>query len=80
MSMHRTSAAGKLGGIVVLICLVLIFGILGYAYITDSNTSVLDKNEILSNIESGSQDSENYTYLSSYIKKLGVGNISTYKI
>ena len=51
MSMHHASPLGKFRGAVVIICLVLILGILGYAYLSDRHTTVLDKDEILNKIE-----------------------------
>lgn len=78
MSMHHNSPLGKVRGIIIICCLVLIFGILGCAYLNDKNTTVLDKDEILNNIQN--EESLNYSYISSYIKKYGVGNVNAYKI
>lgn len=80
MSMNCTSSLGKLKGVIVICCLFLIFGILGYAYLSDMNTEVLGKDEIISRIESSAEDESNYSYISAYIKKFGVGNVNTYKI
>ena len=79
MSMHHASPLGKFRGAVVIICLVLILGILGYAYLSDKHTTVLDKDEILNKIET-TENNENYSYLSSYIKAYGIGNVNAYKI
>ena len=79
MSMHHASPFGKFKGAVVIICLVLILGILGYAYLSDRYTTVLDKDEILNKIET-TDSIDNYSYLSSYIKAYGIGNVNAYKI
>lgn len=79
MSMHHASPLGKLRGAIVIICLVLILGILGFAYLSDKHTTVLDKDEILNKIEA-TESIDSYSYLSSYIKAYGVGNVNAYKI
>ena len=78
--MGHTSPLGKIKGVIVIICLVLILGILGCAYISDSNTSVLDKDEITNKIEVMDEKGVSYSYISSYLKRYGIGNINTYKI
>ena len=75
--MHHASPLGKFRGAVVIICLVLILGILGYAYLSDRHTTVLDKDEILNKIETA-ENNENYSYLSSYIKAYGIGNVNAF--
>ena len=79
MSMHHASPFGKLKGAIVIICLVLIFSILGCAYLSDKYTTVLDKDEILNKIET-TESNDKYSYLSSYIKAYGIGNVNAYKI
>ncbi len=80
MSMGHTSPLGKVRLIVILCCFVLIFCIFGYAcFLADDNTSVLSKEEITANIETYSDDL-GYSYTASYLKKIGIGNINTYKI
>ena len=80
MTMGHTSPLGKIKGVIVIICLVLILGILGCAYISDSNTSVLDKDEITNKIEVMDEKGVSYSYISSYLKRYGIGNINAYKI
>lgn len=80
MFMHQSSPLGKLRIAVVICCLFLILGILGCAYLSDRNNSVLDKNEITSNVETLDDEDLNYSYLSSYVKKYGIGNVNAYKI
>lgn len=80
MSMHNALPIGKVRVAVIICCLVLILGILGCSYLNDKNTSVLDKDEINNKIDAAETEDLNYSYLSGYIKKYGVGNINTYKI
>jgi len=80
MSMQHASPLGKLRIAVIICCLVLILGIIGCAYLSDKNTSVLDKDKILDNVDNLDTENLDYSYLSSYIKKYGVGNINSYKI
>ena len=80
MSMNFASSLGKLKVVAIICCLVLIFSILGCSYLSDINNSVLNKDEILDNVESLTDEDPDYGYLSSYIKKYGIGNINTYKI
>lgn len=80
MSTHNASPLGKLRGVILICCLVLILGILGCAYLSDKYNTVLNKDEIISKIESSVEDDTNYSYISSYIKRYGIGNINVYKI
>ena len=80
MSMHNASPIGKVRVAVIICCLILIAGIVGCSYINDRNASVLSKDDITNKIESTDTEDSNYSYLSEYIKKYGVGNINTYKI
>ena len=80
MSMNSASLLAKVRIGVIICCFVLILGILGCSYVSDKNSSVLDKNEITNNIENTETENLDYSYLSAYIKKYGVGNINTYKI
>ena len=78
--MHHSSPLGKLRIVIIICCLGLIIGILGYAYLSDKNDSVLDSNEIIGNIEELGDEDFGYTHVSSYAKKYGIGNLNTYKI
>ena len=80
MSTHNASPLGKLRSVILICCLVLILGILGCAYLSDKYNTVLNKDEIISKIESSLEDDTNYSYISSYIKRYGIGNINVYKI
>ena len=80
MSMHHSSPLGKLRIVIIICCLGLIIGILGYAYLSDKNDSVLDSNEIIGNIEELGDEDFGYTHVSSYAKKYGIGNLNTSKI
>lgn len=80
MSMNFASSLGKLKVVAIICCLVLIFSILGCSYLSDINNSVLNKDEIINKVESLTDEDPDYEYLSSYIKKYGIGNINTYKI
>ena len=80
MAMNHTSPLGKIKGAIVIICLVLILGILGCAYISDIYTTVLSKDEITSKIEDLEGKETDYEYISSYLKRYGIGNINAYKI
>lgn len=80
MSAYRASPLGKIRVVVITCCLLLILGIFGYAYLNDKNNSVLEKEDILDRIESTQDNDFGYTYLSSYLKKYGIGNLNTYKI
>lgn len=80
MSMHYASPLGKLRIAVIICCLILILGIFGYAYIIDKNDSVIEKDDIIANIENlGSQDYD-FSYVSAYVKRYGIGNVNTYKM
>jgi carboxyl-terminal processing protease len=80
MSMHSYSPLGKLRWGVAICCVILILGIIGYAYLTDKNDSVIEKNEILEKVETLGGEDYGYTYVSSYVKKYGIENVNTYKI
>ena len=80
MSMHCCSPLGKIRTVVIISCLILIIGIFGYAYLTDKNNSVIDKDDIVLNVESIDAETATYDYVSSYLKKMGIGNLNTYKI
>lgn len=74
MSMHQSRS------FVIICCLILILGILAYAFITDTNTEVLSKEEIQTNIQAQEGKDLGYKYISSYLKKYGIGNINEYKL
>ena len=76
--MHQASPFGKIRVVVIICCLILILGIFAYAYLIDKNDVILPKDEISDNV--GSIEDSNYDFVSSYIKKYGVGNINAYKI
>ena len=78
--MHSYSPLGKLRWGVAICCVILILGIIGYAYLTDKNDSVIEKNEILEKIETLGGEDYGYTYVSSYVKKYGIENVNTYKL
>ena len=78
--MNNASFIAKVRVAVIICCFVLVLGILGCSYVTDKNSSVLDKNEITNNIENTESEVLDYSYLSAYIKEYGIGNINTYKI
>ena len=80
MSMHNASPLGKVRVAVIICCLILIAGIVGCSYLNDKNTSVLNKDEIIDKIETSDTENLDYSYLSAYIKKYGIGNINAYKI
>ena len=80
MAMNHASPLGKIKGAIVIICLVLILGILGCAYISDIYNTVLGKDEITNKIEEFEEKETDYTYVSSYLKRYGIGNINAYKI
>jgi carboxyl-terminal processing protease len=71
---------GKIRTALIICCLVLIAGIFGYAYLTGNNKTVTDKETILANVETLGSEDYGYDYVSSYIKKLGIGNLNSYKI
>lgn len=78
--MHTASPLGKLRVAVIICCLILIIGIFGYTYLTDSGKDVLTKEDISANIAEIGDKDFGYTYVSSYIKKYGIGNFNSYKI
>ena len=80
MSMHSYSPLGKLRWVVVICCVILILGIIGYAYLSDKNDSILSKEEILTTVEKIGNEDYGYTYVSSYVKKYGISNVNTYKL
>lgn len=78
MTMH-TSPLGKLRSIVVIICLLVILGIFGYAYLTTLGDTVLDKDTVTEKTENLKNDPD-YNYVSSYLRECGIGNIKESKI
>lgn len=74
------SPLGKARLIVVICCLILIVGIVGYAFLNDANTSVVEKEKIQANIARYENQDFGYTYISSYVKKYGIGNLNSYKL
>ena len=79
MSMHH-SPLDKARSLVIFLCLVLIIGLVAYAYFTDNNNSVLTKEQIEENLNSDKTIDLGDSYVSSYIKKYGIGNINSHKI
>ena len=79
MSLHYGSPLGKIRTAVIICCLVLILGVFGYAYLSDTDNVVLSKEEILTNLEILEGDDLEFDYVSSYVKKYGVGRINSYK-
>lgn len=77
--MSNASPLGKLRIVIIICCLVLVLGILGCSYLNNIGSKILDKDEIVSNVEEYGDDL-NYQYVSSYLKKFGIGNINTYKV
>ena len=77
--MNFVSHLGKVRTVVVICCFILIVSIFGYAYFNNGNNSVITKDEVLENVETLDVDELKYDYVSSYIKKYGIGNINTYK-
>ena len=80
MSMHFSSPLRKLRVAVIICCLILIIGILGYAFLTNRETTVLAKDEITDNVQTLGGEDYGYTFVSSYLKKYGIGNINSYKM
>ena len=80
MSMNCYSPLGKIRAIIIISCLVLILGIFGYAYLTDRNNSVVEKDDIIANVENIDTENLDYSYVSSYLKKMGIGNLNAYKL
>lgn len=80
MSMHYSSPLRKLRVAVIICCLILIIGILGYAFLTNRETTVLAKDEITDNVQTLGGEDYGYTFVSSYLKKYGIGNINSYKM
>ena len=78
--MHYSSPLRKLRVAVIICCLILIIGILGYAFLTNRETTVLAKNEITDNVQTLGGEDYGYTFVSSYLKKYGIGNINSYKM
>lgn len=80
MSMHCSSNIGKIRATVIVCCFLLIIGIFGYAYLADTNgKTVITKEEIITNVETLDTSSFDYEYVSSYVKKYGIGNLNSYK-
>lgn len=80
MSMSHASPLGKLRIVILICCLILALGILGCSLFNNFYSKVLDKEDITANVEKHSEDDLNYQFVSSYLKKFGIGNINTYKI
>lgn len=80
MSMHTASPLGKLRVAVIICCLVLILCIFGYAYLSNRNNAVSDKDDIIARVEELENEDFGYTFVSSYVKKYGISNLNTYKI
>lgn len=80
MTMTRSGPLSKVRTLIIICCLALILGIIGYAYFTDGNKTVVDKADIENNIAENKNIDLGYTYTSSYIKKYGIGNINSYKM
>ena len=80
MSMNCTSPLGKIRSVVIICCLILVVSIFGYAYLVNTNADVIDKDTLVANIEAMDEDSTEYSYVSSYLKNLGIKNINSYKI
>ena len=80
MAINRSASLFKVRTVIVICCLALVLGILGYAYLSDGNKTVLDKAEIESNIQENKNVDLGYSYTSTYIKKYGIGNINSYKV
>ena len=78
----RYSSIARSRSFIIICCLILIFGIFAYIYLTDTttNTTVLEKSQIEENIETYQGKDLKYTYVSSYLKYYGIGNINTAKI
>ena len=74
------SPLGKARSFVVICCLILVIGIIAYAYLTDTNDKMLEKETIEENLETYRNRDLGYTYVSSYVKKYGIGNINSYKL
>ena len=79
MATHR-SPLGKVRSFVIICCIILVIGIVAYAYFTDSNDSVLEREKIEENLALYQNCDLGYTYVSSYLKKYGIGNINSYKL
>lgn len=75
----RTSPLGKLRAIVVIICLLVILGIFGYAYLSTLGDTVLDKDTVAEKTENLKTDTD-YKYVASYLRECGIGNIKESKI
>ena len=78
--MHNASPLGKLRIAVIICCLILILGIFGYAYISDQYTSVVEKDDIVANVESLGNRDYGFKYVSAYVKRYGIDNVNTYKM
>lgn len=77
--MNCVSPLGKIRTVVIICCFVLIVSIFGYAYFAVGSNDVVGKDEILNNIETLENEEFDYEYVSSYIKKYGIGNVNSYK-
>ena len=59
----------------------MIIGIIAYLYFADTtNPEILEKEQIEENLKTYAGQDLNYTYVSSYIKHYGIGNIQSSKI
>ena len=79
MSMKR-SLLSRVRTAIILLCLVLIVGIIAYAFLNSNNNSVLEREEIESNLIEYDGQNLGYDYVSSYLKKYGIGNLDAYKL
>lgn len=79
MTVH-CSSVGKIRALIIFCCLALIFGIFGYAYLSEKYKEVVGKEEIQDNLDTPAEDLKEYDYISSYIKDFGVGNVNSYKL
>ena len=79
MSMKR-SPLKRIRTAIILLCLALIVGIIAYAFFSQNNNTVLEKEKIESNLEKYSGQDFGYDYISSYIEKYGIGNLNNYKL
>lgn len=79
MSINYSTHSGKIRAVVIICCFVLILGILGYAYFIGGNNTVIEKDAILANVDELGDEDYGYEYISSYVKKYGIGNVNSYK-
>lgn len=79
MSTNYCSPIGKIRAVVIICCLALILGVFGYAYMSDTDDVVLSKEDILTTLEELEGEDLGFDYVSSYVKKYGLGNLNSYK-